>query len=138
LNHQLRAALSSQEVEAQEDKLVSGPIPLKIKLDHALLDIQPDCRAGFTVQLTMSAWSFHLKLHPITALLFALEAGRIKIHILNVQVAGFNVPRAVIDRFVSELVETAADLLNQTLSQLQQAMQVQLAGIETTQDSMLL
>lgn len=147
LNHQLRAAL---EAEAEPDDFVdaptaapsAGPAPkpsrFKLKLDNATLDIQTGQHAKFYALLTAHAWNVRIQVRPVTDMQFGLMDGRVRIHVTNVQVAGFNVPRALIDRFVSSVVANAEAKLNHSLIQLERDTDVRLFTIETTEDLMIL
>lgn len=112
--------------------------PFKMKLNDATLDVQTGRRAKFSAQLTITAWRLNVQLRPIAEMLFGLQNGRVKIGVTNVQVAGINVPRALIDRFVSDVVTTAEAKLNHSLTQLQRDTGVQLSNIETTEDLLIL
>lgn len=157
LNHQLREALASEMqnvtrfgetvkpapmaapgAAAGGAKAEPKPAPFKIKLNDATLDVQTGRRAKFYAQLTLSAWTFPVQVRPVADMVFVLHEGRIKIFVTNVQVGGFNVPRALVDRFVSDVVNTAEAKLNHSLLQLQRDTHVQLALIETTEDLLVL
>lgn len=135
LNHQLREALNA---EANAEFSAASSAPFKMKLNDATLDVQTGRRAQFIAQLTITAWRFDVQLRPIAEMVFGLQKGRVKIGVTNVQVAGVNVPRALIDRFVSDVVTTAEAKLNHSLTQLQRDTGVQLTEIETTEDLLIL
>lgn len=152
LNHQLRDALAA-ETEPDPKGFTDGRIPrnasrenpsslkparVKIKLNDAMLDVQTGQRARFYAQLTVTAWNFPVPLRPIADMAFGLQDGRVKITVTGVQLGGFNVPRALVDRFVSEVVNASEAKLNHSLLQLQQDTGVQLANIETTEDLLIL
>jgi hypothetical protein len=140
LNHQLRDALADEAIELQLEtqEATHARLPLKLKLNSASLDVQPGRRAVFTAQLTVSAWGLQLGLRPTTEFLFVLQGEAIKLRVVTVRVAGFNVPRALVDRFVSEVVETAEARLNHSLMLLQRDTHVKLSDLETTEDLMIL
>ncbi|MBI4674739.1 MAG: hypothetical protein HY741_24095 [Chloroflexi bacterium] len=151
LNHQLREALAIAESDPKgfsgardtmramaENPSGLKPSRFKMKLNGATFDVQNGRRAKFFAQLTFTAWRFNVQLRPIAEMVFGLQDGRVKIAVTNVEVGGFNVPRALIERFVSEVVATAEVKLNHSLAQLQQDTGVQLAGIETTEDLLVL
>lgn len=135
LNQQLREALNA---ETNAEFSAASSSPFKMKLNDATLDVQTGRRAQFIAQLTLTAWRFDVQLRPIADMLFGLENGRVKIGVTNVQVAGVNVPRALIDRFVNDVVTTAEAKLNHSLTQLQRDTGVQLSEIETTEDLLIL
>ena len=137
LNHQLREALAAEAV-LETAELEQKTSRLKIKLNDATLDVQTGQRARFYAQLTLTAWSFPVQLRPIADMAFGLQDGRVKITVTGVQLGGFNVPRALVDRFVTQVVETSEAKLNHSLMQLQQDTGVQLAAIETTEDLFIL
>ena len=135
LNQQLREALS-----AETNAEFSNPDapPFKMQLNDATLDVQTGGRAKFYAQLTFSAWQLQLQVRPVVEMVFGLQNGRVKIGVNTVQVAGFNVPRALIDRFANQVVAASEAKLNHSLLQLQQDTGVQLAQIETTEDLLIL
>lgn len=152
LNHQLREALAAETDSdpkgfsdaanatrtTPENPSGLKPARVKIKLNDATLDVQTGQRAKFYAQLTVTAWNFPVQLRPIADMLFGLSDGRVKISVTGVQLAGFNVPRALVDRFVTQVVEASETKLNHSLMQLQQDTGVQLASIETTEDLLIL
>ncbi len=140
LIQQLREALASEVVETQTEiqQTPLGHIPLKIKINEALLDVLPGSRAQFTARMTFTAWSFPLSLRPVTEIAFMPRGGRVEIVINHIQIRGINVPRALVDNFVNEVLETAKARLNHSLTQLQRDTGVQLTKIETTHDLLIL
>ena len=79
-----------------------------------------------------------MQVRPIADLLFGLQDGRVRIAVTGVQIAGFTVPRVLIDGFVNQVAATAEAKLNHSLSQLQQDTRVQLSAIETTEELLIL
>jgi hypothetical protein len=140
LNAQLRDALMSEAVELEDETIraTQARVPLKIKLNDAALDIQPGRTAEFTSQMTASAWGLNLELRPVTEFHFVPQKGRVKIVVTRVRVRGFTVPRTLIDHFVNEVVETAEEKLNHSLTQLEHDTNVTLADIETTDELLIL
>lgn len=140
LNQQLRQVLANETLELQEEtqQVTHERVPLKIKLNAAMLDVHPGRRAQFIAQMTISAWNLNLKIRPSTDLYFSLKDGRIGIIVNRVHLHGFTVPRVWIDRFVSEFVATSEARLNYSLEQLERETSVELADIETTDDLMIL
>lgn len=137
LNHQLRDALAAETV-SEAAALEQKASRVKIKLNDAALDVQTGQRARFYAQLTVTAWNFPVPLRPIADMAFGLQNGRVKITVTGVQLGGFNVPRALVDRFVSEVVNASEAKLNHSLMQLQQDTGVHLVNIETTEDLLIL
>jgi hypothetical protein len=137
LNQQLREALAAETTphapapEAQAARF-------KIQLDDATLDVQTGQRAKFYAALRLTAWNFHLRARPIADMMFGLQDGRVRIAVTAVRIAGLNVPRALMDRFVSHVVAVAEAKLNHSLLELQQDTRVQLSAIETTEDLLIL
>lgn len=152
LNYQLREALAAEtvaefgdfsntsfEARAAPENLSGAKSPrLKIRLNDATLDVQAGQRARFYARLTVTAWNFPVQLRPVADMAFGLNDGRVKITVTGVQLAGFNVPRALVDRFVSQVVAASEARLNHSLMQFQQDTGVQLAVIETTEDLLIL
>ena len=149
LNHQLRAALSSDEFQnAGESAGATGVPPghpahhgrsrIDLKLTDAALDVQTGQRGLFYAQLLFTAWNFHVSLRPVADMSFVLHNGRVRIAVTDIQLGGMHVPRALVDRFVGQVVTSAEAKLNHSLQQLQQDTGVYLASIETTEDLMIL
>lgn len=140
LNAQLREAMSAEALEIQHEtaEATRARVPLRLKLLTAVLDVIPGRRARFIAQLQASAWMVNVTVRPISELIFVPQGGNVRIVVSNVQIAGFNIPRAWIDRYVSDVVETAQARLNHSLTLLQRDTGVQLADIETTDELMIL
>ncbi len=146
LNHQLHTALEAQtnatelhgEHNAASSMFGAKPSRFHLELQDASLDVQTGQRARFYAQLIFTAWNFHVLLRPIADMMFALQDGRVRVAVTDVQLGGVHVPRALVDRFVRSVVVTAEEKLNHSLRQLQQDTGVQLAHIETTEDLMIL
>ncbi len=137
LNQQLSEAMAAQaDVESSQAEQKNARV--KIKLLSATLDVQTGQRAKFYALLSATMWNFTVPLSPVTDLFFGLQAGRVKIFVTNVQLAGFNVPRVLVDRIVSQVVATAEAKLNNSLVQLERDTRVQLFSIETTEDLLIL
>ena len=140
LNQQLRQVLASETLELQEEtqQATRSRIPFKIKLNDAVLDVKPGCRAHFIAQMTVSAWNLNFNLRPVTEFYFSQQEGRVKISVSKVQVRGFTVPHSLIESFVDEVVASSEVKLNHSLEQLQRDTRVELTDIETTEDLMIL
>jgi hypothetical protein len=140
LNQQLQQVLASEALELQEEtqQATHSRVPFKIKLNDAVLDVKPGCRAQFIAQMTFSAWNFNFNLRPVTEFYFSQQGGRVKINVTKVRVRGFTVPHALIDSFVDEVVASSELKLNHSLEHLQRETRVELAAIETTDDLMIL
>lgn len=152
LNHQLGEALAAETaLELQgfsnafdaigrrgENPAGSKTSRFKIRLNDATLDVQKGQRARFYARMTVTAWNFPVQLRPIADMAFGLNDGRVKFTVTGVQLAGFNVPRALVDRLVRQVVAASEARLNHSLMQLQQDTGVQLAQIETTEDLLIL
>lgn len=140
LIQQLQEALATEVLETQTEiqQTPLGRIRLKIKMNEAMLDILPQSRAQFTARMTFTAWSIPLTVRPVTEFTFMPRAGRVDIIINHIQIRGINIPRALIDNFVNEVLETAQARLNHSLIQLQRDTGVQLTKIETTHDLLIL
>jgi len=152
LNQQLRDALAAETDAgvknffnstnaaraAAENPSEAKAARVKIKLNDATLDVQTGQRARFYAQLTVTMWHFPVTLRPVADMRFGLADGRVKISVMDVQLGGLHVPYALVDRFVSQVVQTSEAKLNHSLLQLQRDTGVQLAGIETTEDLLIL
>lgn len=140
LIQQLREALASEVLETQTEiqQTPLGRIQLKIRMDQAMLDILPQARAQFTALMTFTAWSIPLSLRPVTEFTILPRAGRVEIIINHIQIRGINVPRALVDNFVNEVLERAQARLNHSLLQLQTDTGVQLSKIDSTHDLLIL
>jgi len=140
MNAQLREAMSAEAFEIQQETVVAtqAKVPLKLKLTDAVFDVIPGRKARFIAQLKASAWVINVSVRPVSELIFVPQDGSVKIIVSNVQIAGFNIPRAWIDRFVSDVVESAQARLNHSLTLLQRDTGVQLSDIETTDELMIL
>lgn len=140
LNQQLREALASEALELQDqsNQAAQPRAPFRIKLNDAALDVKPNRSAHFTAQLAASAWNLQVQVRPVTEFYFVPQDGRVKILVTRVQVRGFTVPHALIDKFVSEVVMAAEAKLNHSLAQLQHDTKVTLNEIESTEDLLIL
>jgi hypothetical protein len=140
LIQQLREALASEVVETQTElqQTPLGRIHLKIKMNEATLDVLPQSRAQFIALMTFTAWGIPLTVRPVTEFTFVPRRGRVEIFINHIQIRGISIPRALVDNFVNEVLETAQTRLNHSLTQLQRDTGVQLTKIETTHDLLIL
>lgn len=135
LNHQLHTALAGNALGAAESS--DGGL-FQFQLEDAALDVRPGQRALFSARLSVAAWNFRLGIRPVSELAFTLREGRVRLVVERVQLARFNVPRALVERVVSQILTTAEAKLDQSLLPFERETGVKLTALESTDGTLIL
>lgn len=112
--------------------------PFKIKLNGAQIDLVPERRARIISELVVSTGPLKLALHPVVEILFEPQNGRVRIILVNIQLAGVNIPRVWVDGFIQEIIAASQLKMNSTLQQLQTEIGAALFDLETNDQAMIL
>lgn len=134
------AFLNQQLGETFAAGAVSTPshLPFQIRMIGLSLNIRPERRATVSADISVVAGPLKVRFRPVTEIEFLPQLGRVRIFVTKIQVQGLTIPRAWVDRFLSQIIADAEMKMNATLEQVQADVRIELFDLETTESTLVL